>query len=75
MYIVYGTDSCPWCDRAVELIEKHGEEFSYVDVGDDEKAQAMFRAERLRSVPQVFLGDSRIGGYEALRSHMQGQVV
>jgi len=71
MYTVYGTDSCPWCDRAIEILEKLGKGYQHVDVGEDEAAQNMFREEGLRSVPQVYFEGYRIGGFEALKKHLK----
>lgn len=71
MYTIYGTENCKWCDRAIELLDKLGEEYQYVDVGEDPKAQAMFREKSLRSVPQIFLESSHIGGFEALRAALK----
>lgn len=71
MYTIYGTENCVWCDRAVELVDKLGEGYQYVDVGEDPKAQQMFRDNSFRTVPQVFLGDTHIGGFEALRKTLQ----
>lgn len=67
MYVIYGTESCVWCDRAKELLDNVGEDHQYVDVSEDVEAQQMFRERNLRTVPQVFLGDTHIGGFEALR--------
>ena len=35
---VYGTRSCPWCDRAKEFLEGKGALFVYKDVGADPAA-------------------------------------
>lgn len=32
MYLVIGRKDCPYCDRAKELLESQGEEYTYVDI-------------------------------------------
>ena len=65
-YVIYGKPDCPWCDRAKELLTSKGEEFTYVDISTDLKAKTKILNAGLRSVPQVYYGDSLIGGHDAL---------
>lgn len=67
--VIYGTADCKWCDRAKELVTGLNLDYDYVDVAESEEAQTMFREQGLRTVPQVFDSNTRIGGYEALKAH------
>jgi len=75
MFEVYGTPQCPWCDRVKDLISKNNLEYNYTDVSESIGAQKMFREKQLRTVPQVFLGDKHIGGYEATQQYLNKQYI
>jgi glutaredoxin 3 len=64
---VYVTRTCPYCVAAKRLLTKRGASFVEVDVtGDDEKRAWLVQATGLRTVPQIFLGDEPLGGYDEL---------
>ncbi len=64
---VYVTRTCPYCVAAKRLLTKRGASFVEVDVtGDDEKRAWLVQATGLRTVPQIFLGDQPLGGYDEL---------
>jgi len=75
MYVVYGTNSCVYCDRAKELLNKESVDYDVIDVNEDERAQEMFRSRTLRTVPQIFIEDDdgneveHIGGFDQLCEH------
>jgi len=64
--IVYGTAICPYCIRARSMLDKKG--VSYEDVRLDqhpERRQEMeARANGRTSVPQIFIDDRHIGGFD-----------
>lgn len=64
---IYSKDSCSFCVRAKMLLEQHGVDFEYVDLTGDVDAQVKLaqRTGRL-TMPQVFVGDELIGGFEDL---------
>lgn len=69
MYLVLGKKNCPYCDKAKALLERNGEEYTYVDISDDRGTVTDFWRKFLvedlkaRTVPQVF---KVIGGYDML---------
>jgi glutaredoxin 3 len=65
---IYTTDYCGFCRRAKELLQRKGVPFEEVDVtGDDEaRAQLVEMSGGLRTVPQIFIGDTHVGGYTDL---------
>jgi glutaredoxin len=71
MFEIYGTQQCPWCDRAKELVSSNGFEYIYTDVGESEEAQQMFRQNSYRTVPQVYHNGVHIGGYEATQQFLK----
>jgi glutaredoxin 3 len=65
---VYTTDYCPYCVHAKNLLKQKGAEFEEIDVsGDDDARIALVKkAGGLRTVPQIFINDKHIGGFDAL---------
>lgn len=66
--IVYGTAMCPYCTRARTLLDKKG--ISYDDIRIDEqperRGEMESRTNGRTSVPQIFVGDVHIGGFDDL---------
>jgi glutaredoxin 3 len=66
---VYTTQYCPYCVLAKELLKRKGVPFEEIDVGQDDELRAeVVRKSGRRTVPQVFIGEQSIGGFEELRA-------
>jgi glutaredoxin 3 len=65
--VIYTTGWCPYCQRARKLLEKKGVSFTEIDVesGPEKRAEMQARSGR-RTVPQIFIGDSHVGGCDDL---------
>jgi glutaredoxin 3 len=64
---IYTTPICPYCVRAKQLLKKKGAEFEEVDVFMDSDARAeMEDLSHRRTVPQIFIGDTHVGGCDDL---------
>jgi glutaredoxin 3 len=65
---IYTTPICPYCARAKSLLTKKGAAFEEVDVFMDEAARAEMEARSGggRTVPQIFIGDTHVGGCDEL---------
>ena len=65
---IYTRAFCPFCTRAVALLNKKGADFEEIDAGmDPDKKQEMIqRANGSRTFPQVFIGDEHVGGCDEL---------
>jgi len=65
---VYTTPYCAFCVRAKMLLERRGVEFEEIDVsGDPElRTKLVEMSGGRRTVPQIFVNDAIIGGYEEL---------
>ena len=61
---IYTKPYCPYCIRAVSLLEKKGVEFTEIEASTDpEKRQEMIqRANGRATFPQIFIGERHIGG-------------
>jgi glutaredoxin 3 len=65
---MYTTPICPYCVRAKSLLHKKGVEVEEVDVLMDMEAREEMQAKTggARSVPQIFIGDTHVGGCDEL---------
>ncbi|MDP4031353.1 MAG: glutaredoxin 3 [Pseudorhodobacter sp.] len=61
---IYTTPSCPYCHAAKRLLTKKGISFTEIDVSRDPGLRVAMakRANGRRSVPQIFIGGTPIGG-------------
>ncbi|WP_417307743.1 glutaredoxin 3 [Devosia sp.] len=62
---IYTTAWCPYCHAAKTLLNDKGVSFNETDVSDPELRAAMVqKANGRRTVPQIFIGDTHVGGYD-----------
>jgi glutaredoxin 3 len=66
--ILYTSDFCGYCRAAKQLLVRKGLEFEEIDVGFDQerRAELIQRAHGRRSMPQIFIDGTPIGGYQEL---------
>lgn len=65
---IYTTPFCGYCHAAKRLLAGKGASFSEIDVsGDPDLRQKMTaRARGGRTVPQIFIGETHVGGFDEL---------
>lgn len=65
---IYTKPYCPYCLRAVSLLEQKGAAFTEIEASvDPEKRREMVQRANGRSTyPQIFVGDRHIGGCDDL---------
>jgi glutaredoxin 3 len=62
---MYATRFCPYCLRAKMLLKRKGIDYKEINVGGDPSLWAeMERLSERDTVPQIFIGDLSIGGYD-----------
>ena len=65
--VMYTTDWCPYCARARRLLEEKGVHFEEIDIEAEADARAeMIERSGRTSVPQIFIGDTHVGGSDDL---------
>lgn len=65
--LVYTTGWCPFCMRAKALLERKGLQYREINVEDDPDLRAeMTQRTGRRTVPQIFIGETHVGGFEEL---------
>jgi glutaredoxin 3 len=67
--LVYASRYCGWCTRALALLEGKGvtPEVILVDAQQDLRREMEERSGR-RTVPQIFIGQRHVGGFDDLRA-------
>ncbi|MEX0645218.1 MAG: glutaredoxin 3 [Parvularculaceae bacterium] len=68
--IVYTKPLCPYCVRAIMLLEKKGATVTEVGAAFDKakREEMIQRAKGERTYPQIFIGEVHVGGFEELRA-------
>jgi glutaredoxin 3 len=62
---IYTTQWCPYCHAAKSLLDEKGVSYDEVDADDPDVRMAMVqRANGRRTVPQIFVGETHVGGYD-----------
>jgi glutaredoxin 3 len=63
---IYTSPLCGYCHAAKRLLKTKGVSFTEIDVSRDqnERAKMMERAGGRHTVPQIFIGDTHVGGYD-----------
>ncbi len=65
--LIYGNRSCGYCMAARMLLKKRGIEFENINVANDADALGeMEQRSGQRTVPQIFIGDTHVGGFDEL---------
>jgi len=65
---MYSTEWCGWCVRAKRLLAEHGyTEITEIDVDDwDPERTRLESITGQKSVPQIYIGDTHVGGFPEL---------
>lgn len=65
---IYTSPLCGYCHAAKRLLTQKGISFSEIDVlsNPDRKPEMIQRANGVRTVPQIFVGDAHVGGCDDL---------
>ncbi len=67
---IYTKFLCPYCSRAKALLEKKGVDFTEIDIsmGGAKRQQMLERSGGRSTVPQIFIGDTHVGGSDDLNA-------
>lgn len=77
--VLYVLESCPYCHRAMELLDGEGLKYNKIIVSSDEKEKiAIKKKTGMKSFPMIFVQDAedhkvyhRLGGCDDLVAHLQ----
>ncbi len=67
--MMYGTNACPFCVAARSLLQSKGVDWDEVliDVHPERRAEMIAKTQR-HTVPQIFIGDHHVGGFDDLQA-------
>ena len=67
---IYTKENCIWCDRAKGLLNAHSIDFDEVDLSNNIERLNFYKkiGDNVKTVPQVYIDDIRIGGYPQLKA-------
>ena len=70
--IVWSKDDCPYCVQSKNLLQSKGIEFEERNItqGTWTKEQLLEVVPNARALPQVFLDEELVGGFNELRKHL-----
>lgn len=69
--IVWSKYNCPFCDQAKQLLDSKGIAYEERKIGDGYTKEELLEAvPTARSVPQIFLDEEYIGGFNELRKKL-----
>lgn len=65
---IYTKFACPFCVRAKQLLDKKGATYNEYDItmGGEKRDEMIARAPQARTVPQIFIGETYVGGSDDL---------
>jgi glutaredoxin 3 len=67
--LIYASRYCGWCTRALAMLESKGVAPAVVMVDVDRGGRrSMEERSGRRTVPQIFIGDRHVGGFDDLRA-------
>jgi glutaredoxin 3 len=65
--LIYTTTICPYCVMAKRLLDKKGVSYTEINVGSEVGLrEEMMRKTKRRTVPQIYIGDLHVGGFDEL---------
>ena len=65
--VIYTKEGCPYCEHAKALLKQKGVAFTEIAVDKDQaQLETMMRLSNRRTVPQIFIDDKSIGGFDDL---------
>jgi glutaredoxin 3 len=68
--VIYTKSTCPYCHAAKALLRRKGAPFEEISVDGDRAGQAAMAAKAggLSTVPQIFIGETHVGGCDDLHA-------
>lgn len=73
---IFGRPSCGFCTRAISLCEARGYQFKWVDMMQEGITKADIAqkiGKPVHTVPQIFVGEQHIGGYDEFSAFVRQQ--
>lgn len=77
MIELYSKNYCPYCQMAKELLNSLKVEYKEIDItATPEYMDTLEKRSGFRTVPQIFVGDKCLGGYDSIKAlHDKGELL
>lgn len=83
MYVIYSKPGCTFCDQSKAYLGAKGIAYEerIIDVGQEKLAGIRYvsiahlkeRVPGVKTVPQIFFNEDLVGGYDALKKHVESK--
>lgn len=74
--IIWSKYDCQFCEQAKKLLESKQIEYEERKIGDGwTKEDLLEQVPTARSVPQIFLDDRLVGGFDSLKKYFENSTV
>ncbi len=66
--VIYTKPLCPYCSRAMSLLSKKGVKYEEIEAAwdPDKKKEMLSKSNGKSTYPQIFIGDTHVGGSDEL---------
>tara|TARA_B100000941_G_scaffold54003_1_gene34893 strand:- start:250 stop:510 length:261 start_codon:yes stop_codon:yes gene_type:complete len=75
--IIYSSNNCGYCELAKSLLDSLNYQYLEINIQEmpDKRDEMLRKSNGRRTVPQIFISDLHVGGYEELnRLHLKGEL-
>ncbi len=67
--LIYSSNICPYCIMAKRLLKNKGLDYSEINVDSEPgMREEMMEKTKRRTVPQIYIGDYHVGGFNELHA-------
>ena len=70
-YTIYTKSDCPHCTNAKSLLREHQLDYKEINLDDDVKRQDFYQQTKTKSMPQIYLNETLIGGAQELEDYLK----
>ena len=76
-WTIYSKNACPFCVKAKEFLKIKGIEFTEKNIDESPmlKEELLNAVPGARTVPQIFHGDTLVGGFDKLEAYFLSQAL
>ena len=75
--IIYSSNNCGYCELAKSLLDSLNCQYQEINIQEmpDKRDEMLRKSNGKRTVPQIFISDLHVGGYDELnRLHLKGEL-
>ena len=73
--IVYGTTTCPYCERAKMVLTQKGYTYDFINLQELGKTAEEVTGRPVKTVPQIYIEGQYVGGFQEMMEYFNNQIV